>query len=82
MAAATRASGDEEDNGEGGKSDGTPTKRAMARKRVSAKAARAMAMARKMGRATRVMVTATKRAMARKRARAFVILSSERKINM
>ena len=48
----------------------TPTKRAMARKRVSAKAARAMAMARKMGRATRAMV--------RKRARAFVILSSVR----
>jgi hypothetical protein len=60
----------------------TPTKRAiMARKRASAKSARAMAMARKMGRATRVMATATKRAMVRKRARAFVILSSECKIN-
>ena len=42
----------------------------------------AMAMARKMGRATRVMATATKRAMARKRARAIVILSLERKINV
>ncbi len=55
-----------------------PTKRAMARKRASAKATRAMAMARKMGRATRAMATATKRAMVRKRARAFVILSSVR----
>ncbi len=41
-----------------------------------------MVMASKMGRATRVMATATKRAMVRKRARAFVILSSECKINV
>jgi hypothetical protein len=54
----------------------------MARKRASAKAVRAMAMARKMGRATRVMAKATKRAMVRKRARAFVILSLEHKINV
>jgi hypothetical protein len=54
----------------------------MARKRASAQAARAMAMASKMGRATRVMAMATKRAMARMRARAIVILSSERKINV
>ncbi len=47
----------------------TEMKRAMARKRVRAKAARAMAMVRKRARVARAMAMAKKRAMARKRAR-------------
>ena len=83
MAAATSVAGDEEGNGLGGESDGDTYKEGNGEEEGEYKGGkRAMVMARKMGRATRVMATATKRVMARKRARAIVILSSESKINV
>ncbi len=81
-AAETREAGDKKGDVKGGKSDGDAYKEGDGKEEGECKGGIAMAMVRKVGRVTRVMATATKRTMTRKRARTFVILSSERKINV